>query len=72
MSYAKFDDLPKGVQVLVAKAVGEEQAPSWVIRRIQALNNSSIVEMMNSEDDGESAVRMFLHEYISRNRSGYP
>ncbi len=72
MNITKFEDMPNGIKVLATKAVGNVRVKSWVNEKIPALGNFSIIEILNGGENGEREVRVFLHECIARNMTGYP
>jgi hypothetical protein len=60
--YTSLDDLPNNVRQRVI-AVGEIDPRAWVLQAIPALDNKSIVEVMN-EQDGLVQVLRFLQQVI--------
>ena len=60
MKFENFDDLPEKYKKRLT-LIKKDKAFDWVLKEIPALNNMTIVEVLN-QSDGEKVINEFLQK----------
>ena len=57
--YTKLDELPNWVTAKVHQ-FRPRDAEKWIFESVSALDNKSVMELMNSGEEGQNEVRRYL------------
>jgi hypothetical protein len=60
MKYKTFTDLPNHIRRRVEVVAPSTDLQHWVMERIPALGNRSVLDVMNEDGDAEEKVLQFL------------
>ena len=64
-TFNNFSDLPEWVTKRVRR-FRPKDAETWVFDPVSALSDQSVMELMNSGDEGQNSVRRYLNNVMSK------
>lgn len=63
--FQEFDDLPDWVKEPVRR-FRPNDADTWILKPVPALDNRALIDVMNSGEDGERRVRLYLNNVMGK------